>query len=364
MSAKMRFFISEKLVKLLSERNSSEKTDREVAASALMRSAFNPLINCLINGNYVSNPNLCIDDYITDSPFFKETEITEIEGLSSDTGLVFLFDVNYEMQVVLRFRKLPESSLSHILSYVEYDRLYNTGEAKFCHPPVLFGPPSSSCLPPTVMPESSSAEEFTRGLLDDIRLLCNYGCYPGKTPAKEKTEENDSTEDVPNFLLHGHSGDPIIHPPLPRKSSTDDTETSAANPAEPSSPAESDTPVAPVEPEPEPEPTDLFPPELLYRTATLAIAEIAGVRFNFTRQSTAAVMKDCDTVTMLMREGRFMSEVNGKFRIFYSDPRSHSLASVITYTPPMSGPPVIKYELIEIDAYASISTGDAQDESH
>lgn len=354
MSAKMRFFISEKLVKLLSERNSLGKPDREVAASALMRSAFNPLINCLINGNYVSNPNLCIDDYITDSPFFKETEITEIEGLSSDNSLTFLFDVNDEMQVVLRFQ-------SHILTYVDYDRLYNTGEAKVCHPPAFFGTPSSSCLPPTVMPESSSAEEFTRGLLDDIRLLCNYGCYPGKTPAKETPEENNSPEDVPNFLLHGHSDDPIIHPPLPRKSSTDETETSAANPAEPSSPAESTTP---VKPDSEPEPTDLFPPELLYRTATLAIAEIAGVRFNFTRQSTAAVMKDCDTVTMLMRQGRFMSEVNGKFRIFYTDPRSHSLASLITYTPPLSGPPVIKYELIEIDAYASISTGDAQDESH
>ena len=357
MSAKMHFFISEKLVKLLSERNSLGKTDREVAASALMRSAFNPLINCLINGNYVSNPNLCNDGYITDSPFFKETEFTVIDGLSTDNSLVFLFDVNDDKQVVLRFQ-------SHILSYVEYDRLYKTGEAKVCHPPAFFGTPPSSCLPPTVLPVDSSPEEFKHCLLNDIRLLCNYGSYPAKTPAKEKTEENDSTEDVPNFLLHGHSDDPIIHPPLPRKSSTDDTKTSAANPAEPSSPAESTTPVAPVEPEPEPEPTDLFPPELLYRTATLAIAEIAGVRFNFTRQSTAAVMKDCDTVTMLMREGRFMSEVNGKFRIFYTDPRSHSLASIITYTPPLSGPPAIKYELIEIDAYASISTGDAQDESH
>lgn len=357
MSAKMHFFASEKLWKLLSERNSSGKTEMEVAADALMRSAFNPLINCLINGEYVSNPKLCIEGYVTDSPFFKEDEITEIERLSSENSLTFVFDVNDEMQVVLRFQ-------SHILSYVDYDRLYNTGEAKVCHPPAFFGTPSSSCLSPTVMPESSSAEELKRCLLDDIRILCNYGCYPAKTPAKEKTEENDFTEDVPNFLLHGHSDDPIIHPPLPRKSSRDDTETSAANPVEPSSPSESNTPVAPVESEPEPESTDLFPPELLYRTATLAIAEIAGVRFNFTRQSTAAVMKDCDTVTMLMREGRFMSEVNGKFRIFYTDPRSHSLASVITYTPPLSGPPVIKYELIEIDAYASISTGDAQDESH
>lgn len=353
MSAKMHFFISEKLVKLLSERNSSGKPEMEVAADALMRSAFNPLINCLINGEYVSNPKLCIEGCVTDSPFFKEAEITEIDGLDSDNSLVFLFDVNDEMQVVLRFQ-------SHILCYVEYDRC-NTGEAKVYHPPAFFGTPSNVCLPPTVMPEDSSAEEFKRYLLGDIRLLCNYGCYPAKTSAKEKTEENDSTEDVPNFLLHGHSDDPIIHPPLPRKFSTDDTETSAANPPEPSSPPESDTP---VEPEPELEPTDLFPPELLYRTATLAIAEIAGVRFNFTRQSTTAVMKDCDTVTTLMREGRFMSEVNGKFRIFYTDPRSHSLASIITYTPPLSGPPGIKYELIEIDAYASISTEDAPDESH
>ena len=359
MSAKMHFFMSDKLCKMLSERNSSGKPDREVAANALMCSAFNPLINCLINGEYVSNPKLRVEGYVTESPFFKEADITELAVLDPDNSLVFLFDVNDEMQVVLRFQ-------SHILSYVDYDRLYNIGEAKVCHPPVFFGTPSSLCLPPTVMPESSSAEEFKRFLLDDIRLLCNYGCYPAKTPAKEKTEENNSTEDVPNFLLHGHSDDPIIHPPLPRKSSTDDIALaeSAANPAEPSSPSESDTPVAPVEPEPEPELTDLFPPELLYRTATLAIAEIAGVRFNFTRQSTAAVMKDCDTVTMLMRQGRFMSEVNGKFRVFYTDPRSHSLASVITYTPPLSGPPVIKYELIEIDAYASISTGDAHDESH